>query len=446
MIVMLIFSWQKIKQAKRTKQRALRFAIQLWNMVDLIIVLLAVCFTAVFFYRSAIVKDLLISLENARHNEYVSFNSALFLDFIVDILAALLVMISTVRLWKLLRFLKIFRVVELTFKLSWIYLVSFTIIDIVVFFAYSAVGQVLFGSYSANFKDLKTSFLTVILLAFGFHTNFDYRVFMNTTLGLGYIFYMGFTLIFLGVISIFVTIIIVSYQAAKAVYDATIEEKLVTYSLFNFIRDEYRYFTSKTCGRLTDIRLSAGVENVTQIIQDVADHEQTMRIGNVARKKVTVAARRIRQMNDVFNSASSLLIRKSMQKKGIEEMDDIMNILRHSCQETPRKVIEGEKQLEFIEIPQDTTVKYCSLKRMQDMKLIVEYLLSQHRNKSVKKGATIIRLETKQDANAQERIMTQLNTSIFDTIKHIKAVLNKTYADKSTNVFFEDLGLEEVFD
>lgn len=443
---MLVFSWHKIKRAARSKRKKLRQAIEIWNMVDFLIILLALCFIGMFFYRSAVVNALLISLENARHNEYVSFNTALYLDFVVDILAALLVTISTIRLWKLLRFLKIFRIVELTMNVSWIYLLSFAVINVVVIFSYTIVGHMLFGASSADFKDLTTSFLTVTLLAFHFHSKFDYNVFVNTTLNLGYFYYMGCTVMFLIIVSIFVTLIIVSYQAAKDVYDANTEEKLTSYSLPNFIRDEYRYFRSKTCGRLDVIRLSGGVENVTQAIDDDDDdHEQTMRKVLVARKKASISEKRIKEINDIFINVYSVLTRNSLWENKSTKTD-IMNILAHSYQKTSHNIVEEGPSRLFIEIPHNSSVKYCSLKHMEEMKVIVEYLLNRQKDKSINRRQTAIRLETKQDTDAQARMITQMNTSIFDTIKHIKGLMNKTYADKCTNVFFEDLGLEEVFD
>ncbi|CAG2061145.1 unnamed protein product [Timema podura] len=85
-----------------------------WNIIDIIIIALGFSAILFYFFRSIYVSSLVKMLEAADGNEFVSFFFAVQYDFLLTVLIAILVCLSTGRLWKLLRFGESFRTVETT--------------------------------------------------------------------------------------------------------------------------------------------------------------------------------------------------------------------------------------------------------------------------------------------------------------------------------------------
>ncbi|KAG5873150.1 Polycystic kidney disease protein 1-like 3, partial [Gonioctena quinquepunctata] len=90
----------------------------LWILVDIVIVALSLACLSLFVEREFTVRAFLDQIENAKHNRFIDYFHLLISQATMTILAALLVFLATLRLWKLLRFMSIIRISDKTLKLA----------------------------------------------------------------------------------------------------------------------------------------------------------------------------------------------------------------------------------------------------------------------------------------------------------------------------------------
>lgn len=85
-----------------------------WMVLDTLVVGLSLGAIAMYMGRDRHVGELLVELEHKRHNAYVSFAWPTWLDRMLTCWCSALVAMATLRLWKLLLFLRVFRMCSST--------------------------------------------------------------------------------------------------------------------------------------------------------------------------------------------------------------------------------------------------------------------------------------------------------------------------------------------
>lgn len=222
---------------------------KIWNIVDLIIVVQSLGTVAIFLIRNQYVRSLLVQLEETRNNEFVSFIFAGFLDQFMLWWAGVLVCISTIRIWKILNFIFIFRVLTTTLVNSAKELFASTVLTLLFFACFGMLFYELNSYKSASFSSLSKAFSSIIAILFGFISDrlssaeiFSGRNWMELLL---FIISMGVVAIYL--MNMIVTISCTYFSTVR------IEAKQVekeNFSFCDFLRDEYgQMFDAKQTDR-----------------------------------------------------------------------------------------------------------------------------------------------------------------------------------------------------
>ncbi|CAG2058004.1 unnamed protein product, partial [Timema podura] len=170
-VVLLIFIWRQWVKLKRTSISS--YVKDVWNTIDMLVIVLAFTSIGIFFIRSTYVSTLLRSMHEAEMNEYVSFSTATYWDLLLTLLIALLIGLSTARLWKLLQFGHSFQVVETTLVECRGSLMALFIFFVLLITAYATYMLLFMGGTHYKFHSLYYSVTTIatspLYLAFDFN-------------------------------------------------------------------------------------------------------------------------------------------------------------------------------------------------------------------------------------------------------------------------------------
>nr|CAD7413530.1 unnamed protein product [Timema poppensis] len=235
-----------------------------WNTIDVLVIVLAFTSIGIFFVRSSYVTTLLRIMHEAEMNEYVSFSTATYWDLLLTLLIALLIGLSTIRLWKLLHFGHSFQVVETTLVECRGSLMALFIFFVLLITAYATYMLLFMGGTHYKFHSLYYSVTTIATSPLYLAFDFNYNLLQEGDRFWGPIIYttfkvtqdssalskrtgVGVCMIFM---SMFVTIIMVYYNIA----DINVGLRPKEYTLLDYIVDEIKlrlgYFTEKEKRRL----------------------------------------------------------------------------------------------------------------------------------------------------------------------------------------------------
>ena len=112
-VLLLLFLLKQFYHMSRSDTLT-EYFLDIWNYMDIIIVIIGYVCILLFFQRNEVANRIISFLNTHNHNEYVSFTDAIYWDEMINAMAALLVCLSTIRLWKFLRFGFYFRIFENT--------------------------------------------------------------------------------------------------------------------------------------------------------------------------------------------------------------------------------------------------------------------------------------------------------------------------------------------
>lgn len=144
------------------------FLQNIWNILDILIVILNIGAVLMYFQRNKYVHELLGRLQQTRNNEFVSFFYAAFFDECLTWWCGILLTFATVRLWKLFNFLKVFRLVSKTFAKCANTLASLTLIAILFLVMFAVCVHIINGAHSKQFSTISSTIVSLAFLCFGF--------------------------------------------------------------------------------------------------------------------------------------------------------------------------------------------------------------------------------------------------------------------------------------
>lgn len=228
----------------------------LMHLMDIVIICLS--FTCLFLYadRSRLVGTFLKRLESASHNEFINYFHLFYSDWTFTLLAALLVFLATLRLWKLLKFLLIIRVVEKTLVLCSKPIFCVCLWQITVLLSYGIAGVILFGDYSYSFRKLQSSVITLLMRSLGFDQSFSTD---SLKTPLQFIYYVSFMIINLLIYTLYVAIITISYYDAELCYSNTED-----YSVIDYLKEKFNFYFNLIKVRIRNHRFRGGEETVEE--------------------------------------------------------------------------------------------------------------------------------------------------------------------------------------
>lgn len=188
----------------------------LWNSMDLVIVVLTVSYIVTFYMRSEYVVQLLDELHQSRNNEFVSFYWATQLDIIVDVLSGLLISIATIRMWHVLNYYETFRLLNRTLAQSAFSLLSITFMMAIFLIGFCSCIRIINGANSEAFSTFFKTLTSITALSFGFIGSVKSEDLMNGGGKLGIVLYIVLMIsINILLLNMFITIVCVYFQNTK---------------------------------------------------------------------------------------------------------------------------------------------------------------------------------------------------------------------------------------
>lgn len=236
---------------------------KIWNIIDLLIVLMSFLMFILFFQRNKYVINLLQEVERSEKNEFVSFYMAGFLDQILSYLAGFLIAAATSRIWKLLKFAFVFRLLGNTLSKSAFDLISTGCLLGVFLFIFGISVFVINSSNSEIFSNMSKVMTSLTALSLGFSEEIDLSNLMYGGKAVGIILYfviMSVMNIYL--VNMFVTLLCYHFTVVKSLMK---NEKESQYTLWKFLKIEISDFFYGE--KRKSLQIKKFQENESQIFQ-----------------------------------------------------------------------------------------------------------------------------------------------------------------------------------
>ncbi|NXA11711.1 PK1L2 protein, partial [Sapayoa aenigma] len=223
-IYFLFIVYYMIVQGKLMKNLRWRYFHSKWNVLEMAIILLSWSALSVFVKRTILgTRD--ISYYQEHKEDSVSFHETARADAVLGYLIAFLVLLSTVKLWHLLRLNPKLNMITSTLRRAWGDISGFITVIAIMFLAYSTAANVIFGWKLYSYKTLFDSAETMVSLQLGIF-NYEEVLDYNPILGS---FLIGSCIIFMTfvVLNLFISVILVAFSEEQKHYQASEEEEIV---------------------------------------------------------------------------------------------------------------------------------------------------------------------------------------------------------------------------
>ncbi|XP_060658846.1 LOW QUALITY PROTEIN: polycystin-2-like [Drosophila nasuta] len=287
-IVVLQFSYAFVRTVWYTPVKIKSF----WNKMDLIIIVLNVLVIGLMLVRATIVHGLLKRLEGANKLEYLNFHAPARLHSLTTILIGFLICLTTLRLWRVLQFSKVFLLFTQTFALAWKAFAMTIAMIMITLVAFGIAFVIINGNNSVHFLRVITSITTTLCFACGFSTTINPKEVLYGGFYLGILLYamMGFVVTIL-LMNVLITTIADYFQTARAVRDAQTKRRI---SFFEFLRVEYSGFFEFFLRKLPWWRKPYKRNNrtVAENIQRKLDRRELSAKSKLRRKREVISASR----------------------------------------------------------------------------------------------------------------------------------------------------------
>ncbi|NXG55348.1 PK1L2 protein, partial [Hemiprocne comata] len=223
-IYFLFIVYYMIVQGKLMKTLRWRYFHSKWNLLEIAIILISWSALSVFVKRTILgTRD--ISYYQEHKEDCVSFNETARADAVLGYLIAFLVLLSTVKLWHLLRLNPKLNMITSTLRRAWGDISGFITVITIMFLAYSIAANLIFGWKLYSYKTLFDSAETMVSLQLGIF-NYEEVLDYNPILGS---FLIGSCIIFMTfvVLNLFISVILVAFSEEQKHYQASEEEEIV---------------------------------------------------------------------------------------------------------------------------------------------------------------------------------------------------------------------------
>ncbi|NWI57222.1 PK1L2 protein, partial [Calyptomena viridis] len=223
-IYFLFIVYYMIVQGKLMKSLRWRYFHSKWNLLEMGIIVISWSALSVFVKRTILgTQD--ISYYQEHKEDSVSFQETARADAVLGYLIAFLVLLSTVKLWHLLRLNPKLNMITSTLRRAWGDISGFITVIATMFLAYSIAANLVFGWKLYSYKTLFDSAETMVSLQLGIF-NYEEVLDYNPILGS---FLIGSCIIFMTfvVLNLFISVILVAFSEEQKHYQASEEEEIV---------------------------------------------------------------------------------------------------------------------------------------------------------------------------------------------------------------------------
>ncbi|XP_006888947.1 PREDICTED: polycystic kidney disease protein 1-like 2 [Elephantulus edwardii] len=198
-----------VVQGKLMRKQKWGYFCSKWNLLELAIILASWSALAVFVKRAVLVERDMQRYRGHRE-ERVSFSETAAADAALGYIIAFLVLLSTVKLWHLLRLNPKMSMITSALRRAWGDISGFLIIILIMLLAYSITSHLVFGWKLHSYKTLFDAAETMISLQLGI---FNYQEVLDESPVLGS-FLVGSCIVFMTfvVVNLFISVVLVAFS------------------------------------------------------------------------------------------------------------------------------------------------------------------------------------------------------------------------------------------
>ncbi|XP_041506459.1 polycystic kidney disease protein 1-like 2 [Microtus oregoni] len=224
LIYFIFLLYYMVVQGKLMRKQKWGYFCSKWNLLELAIIL-ASWSALVVFVKRAILADRDLQRYRKHKGEGISFSETAATDAALGYTIAFLVLLSTVKLWHLLRLNPKMNVIASVLRRAWGDISSFMAIILIMLLAYSIASNLIFGWKLRSYKTLLDAAETMISLQLGI---FNYEEVLDYSPVLGS-FLIGSCIVFMTfvVLNLFISVILVAFSEEQK-YDQLSEEGEIT--------------------------------------------------------------------------------------------------------------------------------------------------------------------------------------------------------------------------
>ncbi|XP_040185090.1 polycystic kidney disease protein 1-like 2 [Rana temporaria] len=223
-IYFLFVIYYMVVQGKLMKTLKWGYFRSKWNLLELALILISWSALSVFVKRTILGNKDINYYQNHK-DEFVSFNETATADAALGYLIAFLVLLSTIKLWHLMRLNPKLNMITATLRRAWGDISGFITVILIMFLAYSIACNLIFGWKLDSYKTVLDSAKTMVSLQLGIF-NYEEVLDYNPVLGS---FVVGSCIIFMTfvVLNLFISVILVAFSEEQKNHQASEEEEIV---------------------------------------------------------------------------------------------------------------------------------------------------------------------------------------------------------------------------
>ncbi|XP_058296252.1 polycystin-1-like protein 2 [Hylobates moloch] len=219
-------------QGKRMRKQKWGYFRSKWNLLEVAIILVSCSALAVFLKRAVLAERDLQRCRNHRE-EGISFSETAAANAALGYLIAFLVLLSTVKLWRLLRLNPTMNMITAALCRAWGDISGFIVVILTMLLAYSIASNLIFGWKLRSYKTLFDAAETMISLQLGI---FNYEEVLDYSPVLGS-FLIGSCIVFMTfvVLNLFMSVILVAFSEEQKFNQLSEEGEIVDLLLMKIL-------------------------------------------------------------------------------------------------------------------------------------------------------------------------------------------------------------------
>ncbi|XP_065832466.1 polycystin-2-like [Oscarella lobularis] len=212
-IFVLFIVYYTIEEILEITVSKLKYFKNVWNCLDVLMILISIVAIAFNIYRTVTVKEKLQTLLN-ESNQYANFEDLGYWQIQYNNMVGVLVFFAWFKIFKYISFNKTMNQLSLTLAKCAKDVFGFCVIFFIVFFAYAQLGYLIFGAQIQDYETFGSSVFTLFRIILG---DFDFQALESANRILGPIFFVTYVFfVFFVLLNMFLAIINDTYGDVKS--------------------------------------------------------------------------------------------------------------------------------------------------------------------------------------------------------------------------------------
>ncbi|TDG45237.1 hypothetical protein AWZ03_008299 [Drosophila navojoa] len=221
-----------------------------WVKLDLAIILLNITLICLLVTHQILLNSRLKRVENANVLVFIDFRIPARVHIAIEVGLGFLVCITTLRLWRILQFARVFQLITATLYAAWKALASTAMLILIFLFGFGMAVGIINGNYTIQFASLTNSIISSVCFALGLSRQLNPADLLHGGAPIGLVLYV--------ILAFFIVIVMMNlFITTIRDYFGHVRRKMEARSVYNqitflqFLRAEYapifRYFLELPC-------------------------------------------------------------------------------------------------------------------------------------------------------------------------------------------------------